>query len=56
MPITAEANPISDSYPRVTSNLCVDGAASGIDFYREVFGATERGDRFLGLEGTIGHA
>ncbi len=46
---------IPDDYPRVIPSLAVDGAASAIDFYRAVFGATVRlridapGDR-------VGHA
>lgn len=38
----ADVNPIPDGYPRVTPYLCVDGAAAAIEFYTEVFGATER--------------
>ena len=38
----ANVQPIPDGYPQVTPYLCVDGAAAAIDFYCEVFGATER--------------
>ncbi|MGH7910367.1 MAG: VOC family protein [Candidatus Dormibacteraceae bacterium] len=48
-------NPISDRYPRVTPGLVVDGAAKAIEFYAEVFGATER-TRIPGPGGTIAHA
>jgi PhnB protein len=47
--------PIPDGYPRVTPYLCVDGAAQAIDFYRDVFGMTER-MRMPGEAGKIGHA
>ena len=48
-------NPIPDNYPRVTAALAVDGAADAIEFYRAVFGATER-MRIPAPEGKIGHA
>ena len=47
--------PIPDNYPRVTAALAVDGAADAIEFYRAVFGATER-MRIPAPEGKIGHA
>jgi PhnB protein len=50
----ADVKPIPDGYPQVSPYLCVDGAARAIDFYREVFGATER-IRMPGPEGKIGH-
>ncbi|MFN2588038.1 MAG: VOC family protein [Actinomycetota bacterium] len=34
--------PIPDGYPKVTPYLHVDGAAGAIEFYKNVFGATER--------------
>ncbi|MCU1350942.1 MAG: hypothetical protein JWM05_151 [Acidimicrobiales bacterium] len=46
---------IPDEYPQLSPYLCVDGAAAAIDFYREVFGATER-MRLPGPGDTIGHA
>ena len=51
----AKVNPIPDDYPRVTPYLSIDGAAAAIDFYREIFGATER-MRMDGPDGKIGHA
>jgi PhnB protein len=51
----ASAKPIPDEYPQVTPYLHVDGAAAAIDFYVEVFQATERG-RMPGPDGKIGHA
>jgi PhnB protein len=47
--------PIPDEYPRVTPYLIVDGAGAAIDFYRSVFGATERG-RMPAPGDKIGHA
>jgi PhnB protein len=48
-------NPIPGDYPVVSPYLCVDGAAQAIDFYVEVFGATER-TRLPAPDGKIGHA
>jgi PhnB protein len=48
-------NPIPDTYRRVTPCLVVQGAAKALDFYADVFGATER-MRFPGPGGTIAHA
>ena len=47
--------PIPASYRRVTPCLIVRGAAKAIDYYREVFGATER-MRFPGPDGSVPHA
>ena len=47
--------PIPDNYPRVNPYLYVDGAAKAIDFYKAVFGATER-MRIGSPDGRIGHA
>jgi PhnB protein len=51
----ANAKPIPDGYPQVTPYLCVDGASAAIDFYGDVFGATER-MRMPAPEGKVGHA
>jgi PhnB protein len=48
-------NPVPDGYPVVTPYLCVNGAADAIDFYKDIFGATER-MRMPQPDGTIGHA
>jgi PhnB protein len=48
-------NPIPDNYRRITPCLVVQGAGKAIDFYRDVFGATER-MRFPGPDGTVAHA
>jgi PhnB protein len=47
--------PIPEGYPRVSPYLHVDGAAAAIDFYVDVFGATER-MRMEGPDGLVGHA
>ncbi|HEY8457633.1 MAG TPA: VOC family protein [Actinopolymorphaceae bacterium] len=47
--------PIPDTYRRVTPALVVRGAARALEFYGEVFGATER-MRFPGQNGTVAHA
>jgi PhnB protein len=47
--------PIPDGYPQVIPYLTVDGASDAIDFYTEVFGATER-MRMPAPQGKIGHA
>ena len=51
----ATVKPIPDGYPQVTPYLCVDGAAAAIEFYGQVFGATER-MRMAMPGGKIGHA
>jgi PhnB protein len=51
----ASVKPIPEGYPRVSTYLCIDGATAAIDFYRNVFGATER-MRMPAPEGRIGHA
>jgi PhnB protein len=49
------AKPIPEGYPQVTPYLIVDGAAEAIDFYQQVFGATER-MRMGAPDGKVGHA
>jgi PhnB protein len=51
----ADVKPIPDGYPRVTPYLCVDGAADAIDFYSNVFGASEK-VRMPSPGGKVGHA
>ena len=48
-------NPIPGNYRRITPCVVVQGAAKALDFYAEVFGATER-MRFPGPAGTVSHA
>ncbi len=47
--------PIPDEYPQLSPYLSVDGAERAIEFYKDVFGATER-MRLPGPDGRIGHA
>jgi PhnB protein len=47
--------PIPDGYPRVSPYLCVNGGTAALDFYKSVFGATER-MRMPAPDGRIGHA
>jgi PhnB protein len=51
----AKVKPIPDGYRNVTPYLIVDGAAKAIDFYRKVFGASEK-MRMPGPGGKVGHA
>jgi PhnB protein len=51
----ADVKPIPDDYPRVCAYLHIGGAAAAIDFYKSIFGATER-IRMGGPDGKIGHA
>jgi PhnB protein len=55
MPTENKPNPIPGDYRRVTPCLVVQGAAKALEFYAEVFGATER-MRFPGPGGTVAHA
>ena len=47
--------PIPDGYPRVSASLAIDGASDAIEFYKTVFGATER-MRMEGPPGRVAHA
>ncbi len=40
----------------ITTYICVREAAKAIDWYVDVFGATEEGDRYVDADGRIGHA
>lgn len=55
MASTNKPDPIPERYRRVTPALMVDGGEKALEFYAEVFGATER-MRFAGPGGTIAHA
>jgi PhnB protein len=46
---------IPDRYRRITPTLVVRGGTKAIEFYTEVFGATER-MRFPGPDGSVAHA
>jgi PhnB protein len=47
--------PIPEGYPRVSPYLVLEGANQAIEFYKQVFGATER-MRIPAPGGTVGHA
>jgi PhnB protein len=51
----AAVKPIPDGYPRVMAYLSIDGAADAIEFYKKIFGASER-MRMGGPDGKVGHA
>jgi PhnB protein len=51
----AKVKPIPAGYRSATPYLIVDGAAKALDFYKRVFGATER-MRMPGPGGKVGHA
>jgi PhnB protein len=55
MTLVARPKPIPDTYRRVTPCLVVQNAAAALEFYADVFGATER-TRIPGPDGTIVHA
>jgi len=55
MASSATPNPIPDSYRRVTPCLVVRGGDKALEFYAEVFGATER-MRIPKPDGTVAHA
>jgi PhnB protein len=49
------AKAIPDHYPVLSPYLIIDGAAAAIDFYKDIFGATER-MRLAMPGGKVGHA
>jgi PhnB protein len=51
----SKPSPVPDTYRRVTPCLVVQGAAKAMEFYADVFGATER-MRYPGPDGTVSHA
>ena len=53
--MTAKVGPIPEGCHAVTPYLCIQGAASAIDFYMQAFGATEV-MRAGAPGGKIGHA
>ncbi|MGQ4599850.1 VOC family protein [Nocardia sp. R6R-6] len=50
----SDVKPIPEGYPVVSPGLAIDGAAAAVDFYKNVFGATER-MRMPGPDGKIAH-
>jgi PhnB protein len=53
--MSPSVKPIPDGYPRVSPYLIIDGASDAIDFYKDVFGASER-MRIGAPGGKVGHA
>ena len=51
----AAVKPVPEGYPTISPYLIVDGAATAIEFYGQVLGATER-MRLPGPDGTVGHS
>ena len=49
------AKPIPEGYTTLSPYIAVDDAKRAIEFYKEAFGATERG-AMLGPDGNIAHA
>lgn len=52
----SKVDPIPTHYPRVSPYLAIDGAAEAIEFYRDVLGASPRGDVMRMPDGRVGHA
>ncbi|WP_406237895.1 VOC family protein [Nocardia sp. NBC_01009] len=50
----SDVKPVPDGYPVVSPGLAIDGAAAAIDFYKQIFGASER-MRMPGPDGKIAH-
>ncbi|WP_062988659.1 VOC family protein [Nocardia anaemiae] len=50
----SDVKPIPEGYPVVSPGLAIDGAAAAIDFYKNIFGASER-MRMPGPNGKIAH-
>lgn len=53
--MTTNVKPIPEGYHSVTPYLIIKGAAAAIDYYKNVFGATEL-FRMAGPDGKVGHA
>jgi PhnB protein len=53
--MSPSVKPIPDGYPRVSAYLVIDGASDALDFYKDVFGASER-MRMGDPSGKVGHA
>ncbi len=49
-------DPVPPNVHSVTASLVCSDAAKAIDWYTEVFGATEIGPRMTGPDGSVGHA
>ena len=47
---------VAPGHQVLTAYICPRDAAAAIDWYRDVFGAVETYDRFVGPDGRVGHA
>lgn len=54
--MSAAVKPIPEGYHSITPALVSNDANAAIDFYKKVFGATEKGGRALGPNGKVMHA
>jgi PhnB protein len=52
----ANVRPIPEGYHSITPALVSSNANAAIEFYKKVFGATEKGGRALGPDGKVMHA
>ncbi|MBL8954537.1 MAG: VOC family protein [Myxococcaceae bacterium] len=52
----AKVSPIPLDAPQLTPYFSVSDAKSAITFYKQVFGARERGEPMMGPDGKVGHA
>jgi len=50
----SDVEPVPDGYPALSPGLAIDGAAAAVEFYKQVFGATER-MRMPRPDGKIAH-
>jgi PhnB protein len=50
----SDIKPVPDGFPVVSPGLAIDGAAAAIDFYKHIFGASER-MRMPSPDGKIAH-
>ncbi|WP_040795427.1 VOC family protein [Nocardia higoensis] len=50
----SDVEPVPDGYPALSPGLAIDGAAAAVEFYKRVFGATER-MRLPRPDGKIAH-
>lgn len=54
--MSAAVKPIPEGYHSITPALVSSDASAAIEFYKKVFGATEKGGRAVGPDGKIMHA
>jgi PhnB protein len=54
--MSTAVKPIPEGYHSITPALVSSNANAAIDFYKKVFGATEKGGRAVGPDGKVMHA